>query len=402
MDRFNSRVIKHVFLLLFLAGIVYSCIDGELLSPDPEAPIISSFNPELGLPGSTVFILGENFNGEPGMDSVYINGYSATVISSSPTQLEIIVPDDATTGPIMVEELIHQKRAVSLTDFEVLTTDPPGVEIHKVTPNAGIAGSSFQIIGANFGEGIDDIIVRIGFDTTVVSFINDTLIVTSVPVGAITAAVIVIKSGMITVGTEFTVLDVNPEIDTLKPNHGPVGTIVWIIGKYFSSIPADNDITFNGETALVIEAYNDSLLTSVPPDATTGKVIVNVNGKNGEWPLFTVDLIDPKITSIDPASGKVGITVTIIGENFSDIPSENTVTFNGAEAVVNSATLTELVVIVPGDATTGPVNVTVNGLTATGPQFVVESNQIEVTSINPTTGKVGISVKIIGKISGQL
>lgn len=70
----------------------------------------------------------------------------------------------------------------------------------------------------------------------------------------------------------------------------------------------------------------------------------------------------PKITSFTPLEAASGETVTITGENFSTVLSENAVMFNTLEAVVTSATATQLEVTVPkGRASSGYITVTVNG-----------------------------------------
>jgi len=90
---------------------------------------------------------------------------------------------------------------------------------------------------------------------------------------------------------------------------------------------------------------------------------------------------EPTITSISPTSGSVGDEVTITGTNFSSTLNENTVTFNGTETPVETASSTQLVVKVPQNATTGPVAVTVNGKTVRGPDFtVVPANIFDCTN----------------------
>jgi len=378
--------------------MMIACVDGELVTPDPEAPVISSFLPESGVPGSEVNIAGENFSGTPGQDSVFLNGYGAEVLSSSPTHIEFIVPDSATTGPITVIELLHGKRGISPSDYEVLASaDLP--EIHKVNPDSGAVGTLFQIFGKNFGASVDEVSVRIGTDTAAVSSVNDTIIEASVPIGASTGPVSVSKEGFTAVGPIFTVLDIMPEIEALKPDHGPMGTPVWIIGKHFSTIPEENSITFNGITAVVLEAYSDSLSTMVPEKATSGKVVVSVNGISAEWPLFTVDPDSPSspvIKSINPATAVVGSSVTILGEHFSETAAGNMVSFNGVEAVVSSASSTQLEVVVPEKATTGPVYVTVGDLTSNGYDFTVETPAPIINSIDPGSGPFDTQVKIEG------
>ncbi|OFY62038.1 MAG: hypothetical protein A2Y71_04960, partial [Bacteroidetes bacterium RBG_13_42_15] len=72
----------------------------------------------------------------------------------------------------------------------------------------------------------------------------------------------------------------------------------------------------------------------------------------------------PVITSFTPASGPVGITLTITGTNFDTTPANNFVWFGAVKATVTTASATELTVTVPTGATYKPISVTVNGLTA--------------------------------------
>jgi gliding motility-associated-like protein/uncharacterized delta-60 repeat protein len=71
----------------------------------------------------------------------------------------------------------------------------------------------------------------------------------------------------------------------------------------------------------------------------------------------------PTISSFTPTSGPIGTTVIITGTNFSTTPPDNSVQFNGVAAYVVSSTSTTLTVIVPPEATTGLIAVTVLGNT---------------------------------------
>ncbi len=66
------------------------------------------------------------------------------------------------------------------------------------------------------------------------------------------------------------------------------------------------------------------------------------------------------ISSFSPGSGSVGTTVTISGTNFSTIPSNNTVAFNGITSVVSASTATSITTTVPTGAATGKISVNVN------------------------------------------
>lgn len=66
------------------------------------APIIYSFSPVSGNVGSTVFIYGRNFSIDPANDIVYFGATQATIVSSSASKLEVLVPSGATNDHITV------------------------------------------------------------------------------------------------------------------------------------------------------------------------------------------------------------------------------------------------------------------------------------------------------------
>jgi hypothetical protein len=71
--------------------------------------------------------------------------------------------------------------------------------------------------------------------------------------------------------------------------------------------------------------------------------------------------VPPVSEPLTVAATKPGDTLYIKGENFSEVAANNTVKINGVAATVVVASTTELKVVVPANATTGSVTVTVNG-----------------------------------------
>ncbi|MCL6274137.1 IPT/TIG domain-containing protein [Muricauda sp. 2012CJ35-5] len=67
------------------------------------------------------------------------------------------------------------------------------------------------------------------------------------------------------------------------------------------------------------------------------------------------------IKSFSPSSGDHGATVEITGKNFASTAAGNKVTFNGQTATIDAATTTLLTVTVPEGATTGKIEVEVDG-----------------------------------------
>ena len=104
--------------------------------------------------------------------------------------------------------------------------------------------------------------------------------------------------------------------------------------------------------------------------------------------------LSPTITGFSPTSGEVGETVTIQGTNFDTTADDNTVTFNGVTATVDSSTATSIVTTVPSGATTGSISVKVDGMTATSSNsFTVRPT---ITEFLPVNGSVGTAVILSG------
>ncbi|WP_445664885.1 IPT/TIG domain-containing protein [Fodinibius sp. AD559] len=177
----------------------------------------------------------------------------------------------------------------------------------------------------------------------------------------------------------------DPDITRIQPTSGPPGTAVIISGSGFSAQVSGNEVEFNGTAATVTDASESKLTATVPNGATSGAVSVTVGQATATGPNFTVEAAAPGISAVDPDSGVVGTEVTITGMNFSATASENTIVFNGTNATVKNASETELVTEVPQGATDGPIEVTVNQKSATGPNFdVITDGTLQV--ITGTTG----------------
>ena len=69
----------------------------------------------------------------------------------------------------------------------------------------------------------------------------------------------------------------------------------------------------------------------------------------------------PAISSFSPVAGSVFTEVTISGINFSLEPGQNDVRFNGVRAQVTASTPSQITAVVPQDASSGVITITVNG-----------------------------------------
>jgi hypothetical protein len=186
-------------------------------------------------------------------------------------------------------------------------------------------------------------------------------------------------------------------ITGITPSSGFPGSIVSIAGTNFGTPSNPPSITFNGVSAQVanwtstsIEVMAPQETSAVPTGVTTGPVVVtNTAGIASNAVTFTVPTA-PTITGLSPVAGPVGTSVTISGFNFA---ASGSVTFNGVNASPTSWGTEAIIAPVPVGATTGPVLVTVGGVTSNSYFYSVGAG---ITGIAPTQGSVGTTVTISG------
>src|SRR6516164_452243 len=68
-------------------------------------------------------------------------------------------------------------------------------------------------------------------------------------------------------------------VATLSPTSGTVGTPVTITGTNFGATQGGSTVTFNGTAATATTWSSTSIAVTVPAGATTGNVVVTVEGR---------------------------------------------------------------------------------------------------------------------------
>jgi hypothetical protein len=142
---------------------------------------------------------------------------------------------------------------------------------------------------------------------------------------------------------------------------------------------------------------NNNVFSNMPSGTTTASPsgLSYVDGQRYDWTVSVRDSFGnqaqksgwfnstsgPGVTGFSPANAVAGTVVTIDGFNFDSTPGNNTVSFNGTPtpAFVQSATPTQLKVVVPGGASTGYFQVTVGGNTGNSPTQITILNTIKVS-----------------------
>lgn len=279
-------------------------------------------------------------------------------------------------------------------------------ELLSIIPKAGNAGTEAVISGYWFGEDAAKVNVLVnGKEASVVSVSNDRINVIMPANDLGTYSVNVNVGGKEAEGLKFRYAE-PVEKETLAvysytPSSGIEGDEIVVTGRCFSHKAEENTVTVNGKAAVVKEA-KPARMVIVLPDNPQGMypVVVKVDGVEAEGPQFTY-LRKPvlEITEISPSSASAGSKVTLKGDLFSENPQDNAVTFNGVQAEVVSASVKELVVIVPDNPLgTYPVMITVGGKTAAGPEFTYLEKvyTYEVKTISGAAGRSDANIFVDG------
>jgi YD repeat-containing protein len=348
-------------------------------------PKINTLSPTSGPVGTSVTISGTTFGATQGTSTVAFNGTSATPTSWSATSIAVPVPAGATTGPVVVTVSGQASNGVSFT------VTP---KINSLAPTSGGVGDSVTISGTTFGSTQGTSTVTFNGTSATPTAWNASSITVPVPSGATTGPVVVTVSGQASNGVTFTVNNPIPVINNLSITSGPVSTPLTITGSNFGSTQGTSSVRFNGTTASPTSWSATSISVSVPAGATTGLVIVTVNGQASNGVTFSVT---PKIDSLSPSSGPVGVSVTISGTTFGATQGPGTVAFNGTTASATTWSDTSITAAVPAGSSSGPVVVTAGGFSSNGVNFSLAPS---LTNLSPTSGQVGATVTLSGASFG--
>ncbi len=177
------------------------------------APTITGFDPTTGSVGSVVTLTG---NGFTQVTQILFGDQPATTFTEvSDTQIDVVVPATAVSGPITV--ITEAGEAVSNDFFHVLPT------ITGFTPVSGVVGTVVTISGTTLQE-----VLVVAFNNVPApdfSLISNTEIEVTVPAGATTGPIgITSFSGSATSAADFTVTAPPPPASYLSPTStGKVG-----------------------------------------------------------------------------------------------------------------------------------------------------------------------------------
>ncbi|MCY4418703.1 MAG: IPT/TIG domain-containing protein [Cytophagales bacterium] len=121
----DSILGKSLILSLFL----FSSCDED---PATQTITLSSFKPKTGKIGTPVSLIGKGFGTDKSELHVFFHETSTTIESLDNQEIEVRVPEGASTGPISIQ--IRNQKLISPEDFSVLDESPEGHEKNSTKP----------------------------------------------------------------------------------------------------------------------------------------------------------------------------------------------------------------------------------------------------------------------------
>ena len=266
-------------------GANFSSYSNVATATPVVGPNLSTLSLTQGPIGASITITGSGFGTTQaqGSSTITFNGTPATATSWSDTSIDTSVPVGATTGSVVVTVTGSASNGLSLT-----VTPPPNIS--SVSPSAGPIGTVVNVNGTNFGPTVGtraSLVLFNGIAARTTSWSN-TLIVAPVPAGATTGNVVVSVGGINSNGVNYTVTP-GPNVASVSPSSGTVGTLVTISGAGFGATQGSSTITFNGVAAAPTTWSDTSIVAPVPTGATTGNVVVTASAIASNGVQFTVN-----------------------------------------------------------------------------------------------------------------
>ncbi|MDO6388766.1 IPT/TIG domain-containing protein [Pontibacter sp. BT731] len=353
-------------------------------------PGIAAFVPSAGKFGSEVTISGKRFASVPADNKVYFEGKVATVVSSSATELKVLVPAGATSGALQV--ITPDGGVTSTTKFQVY--QPP--VLASFSPVEGLVGQTVILTGEHLQTELIEGI-KLGELNCEILSSNSQAVTVRVPADATTDVFqINTKGGEALSSSAYTVWYA-PSITSLSKNTDIVGASITITGDNFAADKTRNKVRFGTAMAEVLEASTQQLTVRVPEQAETGLLSVETPGGKAISATNFEVIPSPRFTAMQPTKGKVGTVVEITGKHFGIMGLQDKIIFNGKEALVLESAGNKYKVRVPRGASTGKVTITgYGGQARSSVDFVVEElAPAEAISVypNPNSGQFNVSLR---------
>lgn len=248
---------------------------GQVRSPVPFVPqwppTVVGFAPREGAPGTLVTVRGTNFGDDPAAVVARMGEAALPVREVQRTRLVLEIPAGAQSERISIR--VHGVGpAWSPLDFRVLSL----LRISGFTPASGPAGSVATVHGQGFDPDPQRNRVTVGGRPAEVLKSTGAQLELQVPAGGSGAIEVVLPNGARARARDAFVVTQPPDVDSVLPLEGPVGTDLTIRGRGFGTSPALVQVTLGGHPLELRSVRDDLLVARITSGASSGKLRVHV------------------------------------------------------------------------------------------------------------------------------
>lgn len=354
-----------------------------------EPIAITSFSPSPIKPGATLTINGTYLNLVE--EVIFKDKVSVTsFVSHTQSKIEVVVPENAQTGFIVVSNGEANPILVE-SETELVVTIPT---ITAFTPNPVKAGTEVKLTGTDL-----DLVktVTFGGGVNVTSFVSATPgeLTVVVPANAQDGEVKATVASGVQVTSSGSLTMLLPTITNMTPNPVKNGAGLMVSGENLDLVTS---VTFGGDkVGSIVSAIPNSLIVSVPLDAVAGQVVFGTAANKSVMSSANLDLVVPVVSNMGPTSAMFGEIITFTG---SDLDLLVTARFSGGtEAPVTVIDASNATAEVPVGTLTGPVSlVTTNGtVIASSADLTILASTSAVITNMPSKAKPGEMINIEGE-----
>jgi hypothetical protein len=345
------------------------------------APIITSYTPANGLPGTQVEITGNYLNQ---IKQIRFDNIAAIVKDSSVQKLTIVVPPNLPRGPLPL--VIETVGGMEVLKFIVAGTP----QITSISPLKTKRGAEFVITGKNLTDGV----VSINGLTTekTLTTVKDTEIRSVVPESA-TSGLVTVKvfETLVATSTDSLKIIPSPFITHLLAQDGFAGEKLIVEGVNLADA---STFTIDNVPASFRVLNGRQVEVTIPSLPTSKQVSVAASGIGGSTlasdPFFY--FLAPSNLVLNPARQLPERPLTVSGKDLYRITGSS---ISGIPVPINARTEgVNVITAVPSNAVSGPVVLSNRAGSATV-NLVVIQNAV-VSSVLPLKARVGERVVLRG------
>jgi len=424
-----TRIWLPVLLLVALLGS-FSCKSGGGTNDNNDnlglRPSITGLSRTSANIGDQVFINGLNFGDSQSSSSVRLNGLDFTVNSWTDGQIDATVVSGMTSGIVVVTRGSLQSLSGAEAQLYIPSAPQGQPLINALNPDYGRIGTDqIQVLGFNFGSTqgtskvlftgqaallaagvsqadnlVEASVVTIDVGGTPVPQWTNSSVKVWVPATAASGPVYVEVNGVRSNGIGFTAQPPPttgaPDIVTVTPLNGPVGTTITIDGANFGHVQGGSTLTIGSPgVALGVAAWaNAQIIATIPAGAQSGRIRITVGGDFDESEQFIV-ANKPLITGVSPSEIRIGQPLTIFGQNFGASRGTGSLKVGSSIVSVADANWTDGRIDVPvlpsinaSDPQNVPVIVTADNTLASDPFMVsITSDLTASLYVTPSAGQ---------------